>query len=95
MGYDIETIFDIARDETEDYIRLENTSNRSLMLWDKLKQIEEEIKQEYILRMESDSFIMVINKDTGIYSNLYVEDFSKELLQRMVKILDKHESMEG
>ena len=30
---------------------------------------------DWMLRMESDSFIMVINKHTGEYRNLYAKDF--------------------
>ena len=85
MGFDIETVFDIANDD------LETTANKSLDLWKKFCKLEEELKSEFLLRMECDSFIMVINKNTGKYSNLYEKDFSREHLKYIANMLEKHD----
>ena len=87
MGLDIETLIDIANDD------LEIKANKSLELWKKFCKLEEELKNEYILRMECDSFIMVISKNTGEYLNLYEKDFSREYLKYIANILEKHDSI--
>lgn len=87
MGFDIITIFDIANDD------LEIKANKSLELWKKFAKLKEELKNEFLLRMESESFIMVINKNTGEYLNLYEKDFTKEYLKYIANMLEKHDAI--
>ena len=50
---------------------------------------------KYILRMQSVSFLICINKETGDYENIYCED-SKEgrkYLKEIAEAMDKHESL--
>ena len=50
---------------------------------------------DWMLRMESDSFIMVINKHTGEYKNLYVKDFKHPIqIKHMSLLLDRHKNMD-
>lgn len=58
---------------------------------EKFLRLKEELKNEFLLRMESESFIMVINRDTGKYLNLYEKDFTKEYLKYIANMLEKHD----
>lgn len=50
---------------------------------------------DWVLRMESDSFIMVINKHTGEYRNLYAKDFKNPIqIKHMALLLDRHKNMD-
>ena len=54
---------------------------------------------DWVLRMESDSFIMdsfimVVNKHTGEYRNLYAKDFKNPIqIKHMALLLDRHKNM--
>lgn len=49
----------------------------------------------WLLRMESDSFIMVINKETNEYRNLYVKDFKNPTeMKHMALCLERHKYCE-
>ena len=49
---------------------------------------------DWMLRMESDSFIMVVNKYNGEYRNLYAKDFKNPIqIKHMALLLDKHKNM--
>lgn len=48
--------------------------------------------ENYLLRLESMSFIMVVRKEDNNYINVYS---SQSELQSLVKLLDKHPNMEG
>lgn len=87
MGFDIITLFDIADED------LEARANRSLELWRKFCKLEEELKSEFVLRMESDSFIIVVNKNTEEYLNLYEKDFPGGYLKYIANMLEKHDSI--
>ena len=87
MGFDIITLFDIVDED------LEKIANKSLELWKKFCKLEQELKNEFLLRMECDSFIMVVNKNTGEYLNLYEKDFSREYLKYIANMLEKHDSI--
>ena len=51
--------------------------------------------RNWMLRMESDSFIMVINKHTGEYRNLYAKDFKKPIqMKYMALLIDRHKNMD-
>lgn len=51
--------------------------------------------EDWILRMESDSFIMVINKHNGEYRNLYAKDFKNPIqIKHTVLLLDRHKNMD-
>ena len=55
----------------------------------------EDIKLKWLLRMESDSFIMVVNKETNEYMNWYAKDFkSKGALKIIAGVLDKHKELQ-
>lgn len=55
----------------------------------------EDVKSKWTLRMESDSFIMVINKKTGEYVNWYAKDTKdRETLQTIAGVLDKHRELQ-
>lgn len=46
---------------------------------------------DWILRMECDRFIMIINKNTGKYKNLYSNDFTnKEEIKNIASSLERH-----
>lgn len=46
----------------------------------------------WLLRLEADSFIIVVNKDTNEYRNLYSKDFKNpEQINHMALLLDWHE----
>ena len=48
---------------------------------------------DWLLRMESDSFIMVVNKFTGEYRNLYSKDLkNKKQIKHMALLLDRHKN---
>lgn len=47
-------------------------------------------KANWMLRMESDRFIMVVHKNTNEYVNLYDTEFSKDSLELLSSMLDKH-----
>ena len=50
---------------------------------------------DWILRMETDSFIMVINKHTGEYRNLYAKDFKNPMqIKHMALLLDRHKEID-
>lgn len=60
-----------------------------------LLDLIEDVKSKWTLRMQSDSFIMVVNKRTGEYVNWYSKDFgSKGALKTIATILDKHKSIQ-
>lgn len=68
---------------------------RQKMKVSKIVDLIEDIKEEWILRVESDSFIMLINKHSGRYVNLYAKDFSnKNALKDIASILDKHKNIQ-
>ena len=48
--------------------------------------------ENYLLRLESMSFIMVVRKEDNNYINVYS---SQSELQSLVELLDKHPNMEG
>lgn len=48
--------------------------------------------ENYLLRLELMSFIMVVRKEDNNYINVYS---SQSELQSLVKLLDKHPNMEG
>lgn len=49
---------------------------------------------DWLLRMECDSFIMVVNKNTGEYKNFYKNDFENpEQMKHMALLLDRHKNM--
>lgn len=59
-----------------------------------LNQCFKDIKSSYLLRMQSDSFLMIIDKESNTYFNLYEnENFTKQDLKRLANILDKHEKI--
>lgn len=48
---------------------------------------------DWLLRMESESFIMVVNKSTGEYRNIYAKDFkNKVAIKHMALLLDRHKN---
>lgn len=50
---------------------------------------------DWILRMECHSFIMVVNKYTGEYRNLYRKNFKySKQIEHMALLLDKHKNMQ-
>lgn len=50
---------------------------------------------DWILRMECDSFIIVINKSTGEYRNIYRNTFKNpKQIQHMALLLDRHKNMQ-
>lgn len=53
-----------------------------------------EIWSDWILRMECDSFIMVVNKNTGEYKNLYRNTFTNQnQIEQIALLLDRHKNM--
>lgn len=59
-----------------------------------IKQCFKNIKSNYLLRMQSDSFLIIIDKANNKYLNLYEnENFTKQDLIRLANILDKHEKI--
>lgn len=50
--------------------------------------------EDWLLRMESDSFIMIANKHTGEYRNLYTKDFDNpNTIKEIASLLEKHKNM--
>lgn len=50
---------------------------------------------DWWLRLESDSFIMIVNKKTNEYKNLYIKDFAKpEHMKFLALMLDDHKNYE-
>ena len=50
--------------------------------------------EDWLLRMESDSFIMIVNKHTGEYRNLYSKDFDNpNIIKEIASLLEKHKNM--
>lgn len=50
---------------------------------------------DWILRMESDRFIMAINKNTGEYKNFYNDTFENPIqIKHMALLLDRHKDIE-
>lgn len=48
---------------------------------------------DWLLRMECESFIMVVNKFTGEYRNIYAKDLkNKKQIKHMALLLDKHKN---
>lgn len=48
---------------------------------------------DWLLRMECDNFIMVVNKSTGEYRNIYTRDLkNKDQIKHMALLLDKHKN---
>lgn len=49
-------------------------------------------KKNYLLRLQSRSFLMVVDKNTGEYKNIYAEDAkeSREYLEILAKDIEKH-----
>lgn len=51
---------------------------------------------DWLLRMESDSFIMVVNRSTGEYRNIYAKDLrNKDQIKHMALLLDRHKNYIG
>lgn len=50
----------------------------------------------WLLRLESHQFIMIVNKKTNEYVNLYKKDLKRpEQLNQMILTLDRHKNYEG
>ena len=59
-----------------------------------LKLIES-VRSRWMLRLSSVGFIMLVNKQTGEYRNIYLKDCkNKRTLIYLTYILDKHPSIE-
>lgn len=54
------------------------------------------MKDMWYLRMETDNFLMLVNKSSGEYVNLYAygNPVCQSILKKMVLKLDKHPKME-
>lgn len=89
MGYDIETLFDIANEEIELAIKQKDY----LSMFEQFQKLKDYIVNRYILRMECFSFLMIIDTETNTYYNLYLKDFNKNYFQFLVDILNKHEKI--
>lgn len=51
---------------------------------------------DWLLRMESDNFIMVVNRETNEYRNIYAKDLkNKKQIKIMVLLLEKHHKYEN
>lgn len=47
---------------------------------------------DWLLRLETDSFIMVVHKETNEYRNLYAKDFRNPIqIKHMALLLERHE----
>lgn len=56
----------------------------------------EAFKENWLLRMKSDSFIMLVNKHTGYYENFYAYNKkTREIIKLIADNLDKHKKLEG
>lgn len=48
---------------------------------------------DWLLRLEADTFIMVVHKKTGEYRNIYASEFgNKEALKHMGLLLEHHKN---
>ena len=51
---------------------------------------------EWMLRMESDSFIMLVNKTTNEYRNVYFKSLKdKSQLEQIIEGFDRHKNYKG
>lgn len=61
-----------------------------------VKELISGFKANWLLRMSSHSFIMMVNKHTKEYVNLYAQDnATRELISLIANSIDKHEKMLG
>lgn len=57
------------------------------------KELHDRIKRmtsEWYLRMESDSFLILVNKKSNEYVNIYEDQFPKGMLSILADTMEKH-----
>lgn len=89
MGDDIKTLLDIVDEEIE----LDIKQKDYLSMFEQFQKLKDDIVNRYVLRMESFSFLMIVDTETNTYHNLYLKDYSKSYFQFLIDILNKHEKI--
>lgn len=66
---------------------------KELLIKEDLFDLIDSVKEKWLLRMQCERFIILVNKNTGEYVNWYAEDFNNpNALKIISSVLDKHKN---